>query len=813
MDEPFFASNIPIYNRLSFRLLIALVLVALISATGLAITAFQDERNALKEQLIRQLTSVVDLKEEEIELWLKERQGDVRMLAVNRLNQDHITAVISPSTSREQKRLFTEFINDNLVSLQQSRRGYIEIAIVGVDGIIISATDPTLVGTKTVHEVAFQETLTAVSGEYIQDIHIDPTTNVIGMAFGHTMRGVDLQTGDELPNIVAVVITIVDMEETIYPLIAAWPGLGETGETLLVRADGDETLFLNNLRFDDEAALTLRVAANSPNAIPAHRASTGEEGVIETADYRAVPVVAAYRYIEKIGWGLVAKQNVDELFYPVQELRKQTFYLTIIVLLVASGVALILSRTLTEPLRQLAHSAHKVAAGELSASIDLDRQDEIGRLANAFRVMVNALRQRQQQREVSSTILRRLNATPDVLEACSTILGSIRHITGCESISLVTFEADGQHLKVVAISQPRAGHQKGTLIERGETAVTPDTLAGRPHLTPDLADEQSFPLEKRLYEAGYRSRVTVPLRVNNNVIGVLSLGWLTESGYDLSQIPWLEQVADAIALALERSRLFNEMNIKVEERTRDLADANTRLQHLDRLKSKFVSDVSHELRTPVTNLKLYINLLEHSKKEEKRREYLSVLGYQANRLEQLINDILDLSRLEMAQQRTQFAPVDINKLLERVVAIQTVRAEGLGLQLRFKPDANLALVFGERNQLTQVFTNLVANAINYTPSGNICVRSYRNSEAEESVCVEVADSGMGIDAEDLSHIFERFYRGKCSVKQDIPGTGLGLGIAREIVEAHGGTISVTSEIGRGSLFRVRLPVSEKVESG
>ena len=813
MDKPAYNTIIPFYNRLSFRLLVALVSVALISVTGLAITAFQDERKVLREQLLRQLTSIVELKEEQIVVWLKERQADARMLSVNKLNQDHVTAVISPETPPEQQNILRGFLDDSLISLQQSRHGYIEVTMVGIDGMVISATDPALIGTQTAHDIAFQNTLDAANGEYIQDIHFDPKTNIVGMAFGHTMYGINLQTGAERSDIVAVVITIVDMEETIYPLIGAWPGLGETGETLLVRADGNNTLFLNNLRFDDDAALSLRVPISSTNAIPAYRASTGNEGVIETPDYRGVSVVAAYRHIEKIGWGLVAKQNVDELLYPVQELTYRTIYLTIIFLLITGFVALILSRTLTDPLRQLAEAAHKVAAGNMSAPIDLERQDEIGKLADAFRAMVNSLQQRQLQREAASTILGHLNATPDVTEAFSNILDTIRHVTGCESISLLVSEPEGNQFKIVAINHPRAAHAKGMLIKMTETAVSQDTMAGHVHLTSNLADETSFPIEKRLYGGGYRSRVTVPLSVNNSIVGALNLGWLIESGYNMSQIAWLEQVAHTIALALERSRLFNEMNQQVEERTRELADANKKLQHLDKLKSKFVSDVSHELRTPVTNLKLYITMLERTKEKEKRHKYLSVLEYQASRLEQLISDILDMSRLEMEHQKPQFGSVDINGLLERIVVIQSLHAKELGLQLQFEPDVNLPPVFGERNQLMQLFTNLVANAINYTPFGEICVRSYQNSDTEDYVCVEVSDSGMGIDAEDLPNIFERFYRGKHSVEQNIPGTGLGLGIAHEIIEAHGGIILVESQVGKGSTFRVKFPVSEETISG
>ncbi|MFQ5421973.1 MAG: sensor histidine kinase [Anaerolineae bacterium] len=188
-----------------------------------------------------------------------------------------------------------------------------------------------------------------------------------------------------------------------------------------------------------------------------------------------------------------------------------------------------------------------------------------------------------------------------------------------------------------------------------------------------------------------------------------------------------------------------------------------------------------------------------------------MLQYQANRLEQLINDILDLSRLEQENGAKKFMPININELLERVKTVHSPRAEGIGLAFTVDLEPDLPLVWGARNQLIQVVTNLVANAINYTPAGSIQVSSSHDTE-NGRVYIKVSDTGMGIHPDDVPHLFERFYRGKASIAQDIPGTGLGLGIAREIVEAHGGEIDVESKVGIGSTFWVWLPAAEKNET-
>jgi len=236
---------------------------------------------------------------------------------------------------------------------------------------------------------------------------------------------------------------------------------------------------------------------------------------------------------------------------------------------------------------------------------------------------------------------------------------------------------------------------------------------------------------------------------------------------------------------------------------RDISQQN----ELARLKDKFVSDVSHELRTPVTNLSMYLDLLERGQ-PEKRARYMAVLKEQTGRLGQLIEDILNLSRLEIRQgKRGELAPVDLNAVVQQVVAAHWPRAEAANLQLVFQPEAGLLPAQGDVSQLTQVVTNLVANAINYTPAGGSirCQLSQSSADSDPWLLLTVADTGMGIEPEDLPHLFERFYRGQQAAQSEIPGTGLGLGIVKEIVDWHGGRIEVESEVGVGSTFRVWLP--------
>jgi two-component system, OmpR family, phosphate regulon sensor histidine kinase PhoR len=171
----------------------------------------------------------------------------------------------------------------------------------------------------------------------------------------------------------------------------------------------------------------------------------------------------------------------------------------------------------------------------------------------------------------------------------------------------------------------------------------------------------------------------------------------------------------------------------------------------------------------------------------------------------LVDDILDLSRLERRKEQGMiYRAVELNDVVEQVVLAHQPRAEVDGLQLTFEPGPHLPPVRADANQVAQVVTNLIANALSYTSAGNVRVSTFAENAA---VCLCVTDSGSGIAPADLPHVFERFYRGQHVLKNDVPGTGLGLAIVKEIVDLHEGRIEVDSRPGQGTTFRVWLPVA------
>ncbi len=272
------------------------------------------------------------------------------------------------------------------------------------------------------------------------------------------------------------------------------------------------------------------------------------------------------------------------------------------------------------------------------------------------------------------------------------------------------------------------------------------------------------------------------------------------SGSTLAETGILE--LENLVLQAKASRVIeNDREIGIVVVLRDI----TRLRELDKLKDHFVSTVSHELRTPLANIKLYLFLLRHGK-PERRDNYFKIMEQETTRLERLVRDLLDISRLQERRIPTRLEPLDLSGVIISVVESHTPLAETKGVHLSFQSQAaRHQSIKADRGQMIQVFTNLISNAIMYTPPDGQVYVILREQErfGRNGVAVEVIDTGVGIPEEDMPHIFDRFYRG--SNAEGAPGTGLGLAIVKEIIALYEGVIEVESKPGQGSKFSVWLP--------
>ena len=411
-------------------------------------------------------------------------------------------------------------------------------------------------------------------------------------------------------------------------------------------------------------------------------------------------------------------------------------------------------------------------------------------------------------------------------------LAALRELTGCRSASLVCLTAYAA--TVVAVDAEDAA---GVAVGR-PVSVTAWDLAGRDGQVTRLTDAdlaRGTVLGQVVPLAGVSLVIALSVMTHGSETGVLFLGYDGPRTETPDAVEIAREISDQLALAMDQASLrqtlldhSQQLERRVAERTAELsqkeaalAAANQslqevaeRLRELDRMKSQFVSNVSHELRTPLSNMKLYLELLRYGQ-PAKREQYMNTLEHETGLLQRLIDDLLQLSRLDLDRAQPDMEVTDAGQLVKSLLDDRAALVARKELSLQVHISTQLPPVLVDPRMLAQVISNLVTNATNYTPAGGTITISVEASDGDAGrwVTIAVEDTGAGITVEDKKRLFERFFRGKAAQTRHVPGTGLGLAICQEIVRRHDGKITVESEPGSGSTFTVWLPARAEGQGG
>ena len=313
--------------------------------------------------------------------------------------------------------------------------------------------------------------------------------------------------------------------------------------------------------------------------------------------------------------------------------------------------------------------------------------------------------------------------------------------------------------------------------------------------------------------------IAVPLKVKDRILGLIIVGRVSDDPLSEADREVMLTFANQLAVGIDNARAYREieelnlgLESKVRQRTAELEDANERLRELDNLKSQFLAHVSHELRTPLTSIQGFAdNLLDElgGPLTAKQEQNLKRITANTGRLHRMIANLLDQAQIEAGKFHLSLGDVQLRQLVEDVIEQMQPLAQAKQQSLElFCPEPQLT-VWADADKLRQVVTNLVDNAIKYSPmKGRIQVAVAR--EEGERAKLSVIDSGHGIPRDSLPKVFEAFYRAKTEQKRDVKGFGLGLSIVKTLVELHGGQVAIESEEGKGTSFHVTLPLSERV---
>jgi signal transduction histidine kinase len=293
------------------------------------------------------------------------------------------------------------------------------------------------------------------------------------------------------------------------------------------------------------------------------------------------------------------------------------------------------------------------------------------------------------------------------------------------------------------------------------------------------------------------------MRLGDRIVGLLNVQSHLVGGFDEADRFVLETLADQIAIGVENARLYQ----TAQERAGQLAAVNAELRAMDEMKDEFIQTVSHELRTPLTFVKGYIDLLLEGVLGDlnpEQTESLQIVSQRTDNIIRLVNDIILLTRGQAMQLKIQTVNlVDVARASVR--SAQAVTGQ-VGVHLTSDFPDQLPLVLGDPQRLSQVFDNLIGNAIKFSSSGGVV--AVRLHAEDRVVRAEVSDQGIGIPADKLDRVWERFYQVDGATTRRFSGTGLGLAIVKKLVEAHGGQVGVHSVVNQGSTFYFTVPITE-----
>ena len=752
------------------KLIALFLLVSIIPIVIVSNLAFEYGSTSTEEQVMTHLTSVADFKINEIEFWLEDMQNDAELLSNNLRFVDFLIA------HKENTVNISELENHtlNLFEITRNTYPYMHLSLIDNSGEVLISTDHEDVGTIITAKYATTPFITREV--YIQDIFKTADDN-FSMIFAAPIFSIDSETHEKEKEVIGILIIETDMATSLYPIIEDLQHMGETGETILVRREGDKVVFISELNKLNESALYLTIPITSTIALPAIRSSKGEEGIMIAEDYMGEEVLSAYRHIDVLNWGLITKIDENEAFAGVNDLKNKITTISIFLIFIVFGMAIWISTSITKPIMHLEKITKKVAQGDYSDYPVMDSNDEIGSLSNSFVKMEQELSTARRKlenynKDLEDTVDER---TQELEEKTQELQGSEHRLIRAQEVAHVGDWVLNTETKKSIWStelyriygfEPADEIELKTMI----AGIHPDdrdyvneTLAGW------IENGEGEPSEYRI------------VRPDGSIRYVYS-----PAEFICDSTGKVVQMYGTVLDITERKQ--------TEEKLKEYAES---LEHSNELKVLFADIMRHDLLNPAGIIQGYTEILFDMEDDEKKIDFLKRIEKNNKKLIKLIESTARFAKLESVEE-LEFGEEDIASMFKIVVDNLTPKIEDKHITLEFKADDTYSANVSP--MIEEVFVNLLSNAIKYSPEKSKIIVDI--IDAGENWKVTVTDFGEGVSDEHKTMLFDRFQRvNKVAVK----GSGLGLAIVKRIIELHEGEVGVEDNpAGVGSVFWVTV---------
>lgn len=495
---------------------------------------------------------------------------------------------------------------------------------------------------------------------------------------------------------------------------------------------------------------------------------------------------------------------------------KQVLFLVVILGIILLGLVMFIvsEQMIFNRIGKILQAMRRVQNGDLSTRVEKLGNDELGYLAAQFNQMISQVEENQQQLTLLFEMSRAVTAALDITLIIDLVMAmSIEKLQG-SSCSIFLVGDDGL-FKMRSTQGLSTAFVNANGIVLLEDMAQKALLYNEPLVIRDFNQAESS-LAALLSQEKIAVMVNIPLLIGDRKLGVLNINSSNRAAFPPDRVDFLMAFARQLAVVLQNAQLYEQtqqfsknLEEKVNIATGDLARANEHLKkaneklvELSQAKSDFIAMVSHEMRSPLTSILGFTDLLvqgEPGVLNATQKEFMEIISQNTRRLVDLINNLLNLSKIEAGKVELKKAPLDLEKTVHGV--LHNLRLAIIEKKLRvtvLPPAEPLAAILADENQLTQILTNLLTNAIKYTPDQGEVIIGFKDTG--KFLEVQVIDNGYGIEEKDLPYMFGRFYRSAKAKAEHVIGTGLGLAISKLLVELHGGKIWVESPVMDKEVF-------------